>query len=38
MTLGLKPKIVKKLDRIDKNFVIQICSESFDLSSEAKFK
>ena len=32
MTLGFKPNIVKKLDRIDNNFVTQSCSESFDLS------
>ena len=32
MTLSFKPKIVTKLNRIDKNFVIQGGSKSFDLS------
>ena len=35
MILGFKTEIVKKLDRNDKNFVTQICSESFDLSYES---
>ena len=36
--LGFKTKIVKKRDRIDRNFVTPICSKSFDLSSEPQFK
>ena len=38
MTLGFKPVNCEKLDRIDVNFVTQICSESFDLSYSPKFK
>ena len=35
-TVHLKTKIVKNLDRIDKNFVTQNCSESFDLSFQVQ--